>query len=178
RRERSAMGLTPRRQGPATSSQTSGKNARARRRWPPRAAVSRPYPPLLEELEPRSMPSVSLAISDPAPVLEGSGMNLVFVVSRTGDQVPLQVNSPTKDGPAHAGTDYTAESGPLSFTATQNTATIDVPVLNNNTFNGQRTFAVLLSSPIVGAAFQPQQTFAVGNSPFAVAVGDFTGDGK
>jgi hypothetical protein len=92
--------------------------------------------------------------------------------------VPLLVNFTTQDGTAHAGTDYTAESGTLTFAATQNTATIDVPVLNNNTFNGQRTFAVLLSSPIVGAAFQPQQSFAVGNSPVSVAVGDFNGDGK
>jgi hypothetical protein len=68
----------------------------------------RPYPPLLVELELRSMPSVSLLISDPAPVLEGSGMDLVFVVTRTGDPVPLQVNFTTQDGTAHAGTDYMA----------------------------------------------------------------------
>ena len=99
------MCFVPRRPQSRASSRTSKKGAR--RLWPSPAAL-RPYPPPLEELEPRSMPSVSLSISDPAPVLEGSSMDLVFVVSRTGDQIPLQVNFTTQDGIAHAGTDYTA----------------------------------------------------------------------
>ncbi len=46
---------------------------------------------------------------------------------------------------------------------------------------GANTVSVLLNTTTAGAtalSFAPQQTFAVGNLPFKVAVGDFNGDGK
>jgi hypothetical protein len=120
---------------------------------------------------------VSVSIADPVPVQEGGGA-LVFVVSRSGDQVPLQVQFATQDGTAKAGTDYQAEAGTLTFAAAQTTATIDVPVLDAGAFQRQRTFSILLSNPLVTAPLSPQSSFPVGKEPFAVAVGDFNGDGK
>jgi hypothetical protein len=102
----------------------------------------------------------------------------VFVVSRSGDQVPVQVSFTTQDGTAKAGIDYQAESGTLTFAAGQATATVAVPVLDDGAFGGQRTFTVLLSNPVVTAPFATVQTFAAGTQPFAVAVADVNGDGK
>jgi hypothetical protein len=133
---------------------------------------------MLEELELRFLPSVWLSIADPAPVQEGGGNHLLFVVSRSGDQAPLVVNFTTQDGTAKAGSDYQAESGTLSFAANQATATIDVPVLNDGAFQGQRTFAVLLSNPLFNGPFHSQRTLAVGDQPFAAEAADVNGDGK
>jgi hypothetical protein len=133
---------------------------------------------LLEELEPRSHLSVSLSIADPAPIQEGGSNHLLFVVSRRGDQVPLVVNFTTQDGTAKAGSDYQAESGTLSFSANQAMATIDVPVLDDGTFQGKRTFAVLLSNPQFNSPIHSQRTLAVGDQPFAAEAVDVNGDGK
>jgi len=53
----------------------------------------------------------------------------------------------------------------------------DIVVANSNA----NTVSVLLNTTAAGAAvpsFAPQVTFAVGTTPFAVAVGDFNGDGR
>jgi Calx-beta domain len=56
------------------------------------------------------------------------------------------VHYATADGTAKAGTDYTATSGNLTFTAGQTSKTLSVPIINNVVVDGARTFAVNLSA--------------------------------
>jgi hypothetical protein len=108
----------------------------------------------------------------------------MFLVTRYGDLAPtVQVNYQTQDGSganaAHAGTDYTASMGTLTFASGQTTATIMVPILGNNIFQADKTFTASLSNPQSSAVdFTPPQNFASGNQSVSVAVGDFNGDGK
>jgi hypothetical protein len=134
----------------------------------------------LETLEWRLAPAITLSISNPAPFPEGdSGTHLgMFVVTRSGDLGPAaQVDFITQDGTAHAGTDYTATSGTLTFAPNQTMATIGVPIIGNTLFQPNRTFTVALSNPRVIASFAAQQSFAAGSLPRSVAVADFNGDG-
>ena len=109
----------------------------------------------------------------------GTANSAVFVVTRSGNPAPaLLVNYTTQDGTAVAGTDYVATSGTLYFAATQATATIAVPLIGNTVFQPNRSFTVLLSNPQSSAVFAAQQTFATGNNPRSVAVGDVNGDGR
>jgi hypothetical protein len=141
---------------------------------------------LLEYLEARLPPTVNLSISNPALFAKpDSGQMLgMFVVTRSGDLTPaVQVDYATQDGMgangAHAGTDYTATSGTLSFASNQTTATVSVPILGNNIFQADKTFTLSLSHPRPSVvAFASQATFATGNQPYSVAVADLNGDGK
>jgi hypothetical protein len=139
------------------------------------------YRPWLEILEERLAPTINLSITDPAPFPKGDvGTSMgMFVITRSGDLAPpVQVHYATQDGTAHAGTDYVATSGTLSFAANQTTATIAVPIFGNTLFEPNLTFTVALSNPLALATFSPPQTFATGLAPFATAAGDFTGDGQ
>jgi hypothetical protein len=140
--------------------------------------------PRCEELEGRWLPSVSLAIASPQPIQQGSSgtTNLLFSVTRSGDQAPeVKVDYNTANGTAVAGTDYTATSGTLDFQPNQTTATISVPVLGSTLAQPNRTFTVQLSNARLvssGPLFGAQQTFTPGTTPEQVAVADFNGDGK
>jgi hypothetical protein len=149
---------------------------------PTRRPISR-----LEALEDRLTPTVTLSIADPVPLTEGDtgSTNMVFTVTRSGDTGPsLTVQYQTVDGTAHAGTDYTATSGTLSFASGQTTATISVPVLGDTLDEPDEAFTVTLSNALAGSStgpaptFAAQVTFAVGSDPEFVAIGDLNGDGK
>jgi hypothetical protein len=101
------------------------------------------------------------------------------VVTRSGDLSPaVQVDYTTQDGTAHAGVDYVATSGTLSFAPNQTTATISVPIIGNTVFgDGNRTFTVALSNATGSPIFANQVSYPTGTNPDAVAVGDFNGDG-
>jgi hypothetical protein len=67
----------------------------------------------------------------------------------------------TADGTAKAGTgkDYTAVATTVSFAANETRKTVDVPVIDNQIVDGERTLTVRLSSPTVGAQLNiPSQT--------------------
>ena len=56
----------------------------------------------------------------------------------------------TQDGTATAGEDYTAQSGTLTFNPGDPlTQTITVPVVDNDTYEGNESFTVALSNPTV-----------------------------
>jgi hypothetical protein len=142
--------------------------------------------PSLESLEGRLLPTVTLSISNPLPFPKPDTGQIqgLFVVTRSGDLAPaVQVNFATQDGTgpgaAHAGTDFVATSGTLTFAANQTTATIAVTILGNNVFQADRQFTVTLSNPTgSGVSFAPQQPFATGQEPYSVAVADMNGDGR
>jgi hypothetical protein len=124
-------------------------------------------------------PAITLSVSNPLPFPEGASGTMMFVVARSGDTAPaVQVNFATQDGTAHAGTDYVATAGTLSFGPGETMKTIPVPIIANTMLHAARSFTVTLSNPLASAAFASQDTFATGTAPVSVAVADFNGDGK
>jgi hypothetical protein len=142
-----------------------------------RFVKGRPAPRLgLEELEDRLAPAMPLSIAD-ASVLEpaaGGHANMDFTVTRIGDLTPpLTVGYTTVAGTAQPGTDFTPQTGTVTFAAGAATATISIPVVGNGVYNyPDLTFSVKLLD------FLPQVTFATDKRPLCVAVGDINGDGK
>ena len=78
---------------------------------------------------------------------------MTLTVTRPGgSNVPVTVTYATSDGTAVAGTDYTAATGTLTFTPSQTSATITIPVLDDGVFQtSNKTFNVTLSNPSGGA---------------------------
>ena len=94
--------------------------------------------PRLELLENRNLLTITLSVSNPTPLEKGTSgrANEMFVVTRSGDTTAsVQVNYTTVDGTAKAGTDYTAESGKLTFASGVTMQTVAVPILGNTIFN-------------------------------------------
>jgi beta-glucanase (GH16 family) len=60
---------------------------------------------------------------------------------------PVKVNFQTTDGTAKAGTDYTAAKGEITFQANEIEKIVEINLLNNNEFKGERTLNVQLSNP-------------------------------
>src|SRR5262249_51822072 len=97
-----------------------------------------------------------------------------FTVTRIGDLTPpLTVGYTTVAGTAQPGTDFTPQTGTVTFAAGAATAIISIPVVGNGVYNyPDLTFSVKLLD------FLPQVTFATDKRPLRVAVGDLNGDGK
>jgi hypothetical protein len=96
-------------------------------------------------------------VSPDQPTITAAHPNATFSVSLDHPLTyPVSVNYATEDGTAVAGTDYTAESGDLTFAAGQLHQTISVPILNNPNASGNPVFYVDLSNPSAsGGAAQP-----------------------
>ncbi|MBP1989917.1 FG-GAP-like repeat-containing protein [Paenibacillus eucommiae] len=80
----------------------------------------------------------------------GSG-EVTLVVTRDGSSTGVtSVVYTTSDGSAIAGVDYTAVTGTLVFQNNETSKSLTVPIINNYSYNGNRTFKVNLSdaSPI------------------------------
>ncbi|MDR3633988.1 MAG: cellulose binding domain-containing protein [Isosphaeraceae bacterium] len=98
----------------------------------------------------------SLSINSPTLNDGTAGTTATFTVSLSkASTAPVTVHYGTADGSAHAGTDYTAESGTLTFSPGTVSQTIAVPVLPDTVAKPNETFQVSLSSPsgaVVGTA--------------------------
>ncbi|MEL7227575.1 MAG: Calx-beta domain-containing protein, partial [Cyanobacteria bacterium J06576_12] len=82
-------------------------------------------------------------------------------VQRSGDITgTASVEFTTGNGTAIAGSDYTATSGILAFTAGQTSQTIDVPIRDDIAVENNETFSVTLSNP-TGAALGSQTTSTI-----------------
>ncbi|MGA2852646.1 MAG: Calx-beta domain-containing protein [Verrucomicrobiota bacterium] len=88
-------------------------------------------------------------------VLKNAGSALITVVCSNpaiepvivdSNTVPLEVNYFTSDGTALAGQDYLATSGTLVFVNGIATNTFTVPILNNSSVTGDKTFTVTLTN--------------------------------
>ncbi|MBZ5589003.1 MAG: hypothetical protein LAO05_10615 [Acidobacteriia bacterium] len=106
-------------------------------------------------------PRVSVA---PAAAYEGDGepVSLGFWVSlseRAG--APVSVDYTTVDQSAHAGTDYTAASGTVTFAPGVTAIRVDVPVLGNTVAQPSRTLALSLSNPVGAPLAFPTATGTV-----------------
>ena len=70
----------------------------------------------------------------------------VFTVSLDG-AATVTAHYATADGSAFAGSDYTAQSGTLSFSRTDTAKTVSVPLVNDSALEGDETFELQLSNP-------------------------------
>jgi DNA-binding beta-propeller fold protein YncE len=86
---------------------------------------------------------------------------LFTVTNTTPSTLPLTVNYATADGTAHAGTNYTATSGTLTFAPGWTTATVRVPLLDSGSQTTPLTFTLNLSSPVGGSLSRSQATGTV-----------------
>jgi hypothetical protein len=84
---------------------------------------------------------------------------------------PVTVNYTTADGTAHAGSDYVATSGTLTFALGQTTRTVLVPTLDDHISEPTETFFVNLSSPVGATIARGQGVGSIidNNDPLQVA---------
>ena len=94
----------------------------------------------------------SLSIAGPEPVMEGG--DAVFTVTLNDESAGLvTVRFATEDGSAVAGSDYTAASGTLSFSAGDTARTIRVAILDDEAAEQSENFSVELADS-AGATIQ------------------------
>jgi len=83
---------------------------------------------------------------------ENAGSVTVTVVRSGGVQLTASANYTTTDGNAHAGSDYTATSGVVTFAPGETQKTIVVQINEDAFVEGDESFTVNLSNPSGGAA--------------------------
>jgi hypothetical protein len=120
------------------------------------------------DLGPAPASASSISIADAAPVFEGTKGPLVatFTVTLSSASTDtIKVDYATQDGTAKAGTDYTAESGTLTFAPGQTSETISVPVTNHTLASESQAFNVVLNDPVdVEGGSTPTITQATGTA--------------
>ncbi|HVX61702.1 MAG TPA: cellulose binding domain-containing protein [Pirellulales bacterium] len=127
-------------------------------------------------LDGQPAPLPSLSIGDVSQA-EGDGgtTNFTFDVTLSApssDAVTVQYS--TADGTAHAGNDYNAASGTITFSPGQTTRQITVQVLGDTTPEANETFAVKLSHPSGATLATTQATGTIVNDDTTASSGDFT----
>jgi hypothetical protein len=95
-----------------------------------------------------SQASGSVAFSSAAyPVAQGGGTVTLSVARSGGTGTATTVNYSSSDGTAVAGSNYTAASGTLQWSASDTSSkTISVAISNATPFSGTKTFSVTLSA--------------------------------
>jgi endoglucanase len=100
--------------------------------------------------------NASIYISPDQPTITAAHANATFTVSLDHPLAySVTVHYATKDGTAVAGTDYTAESGDLTFAAGQLHQTVSVPILTNPNASSNPVFYVDLSNPAASGGAAP-----------------------
>ena len=104
----------------------------------------------------------SFSVAD-ASVQEGPNATLDFVVtlSRARHEATT-VDYATSDGTATAGSDYTADSGTLSFAIGETEKTVSVTVLDDSHDEGSETMTFTLSNPVPAATAKLGDATATG----------------
>src|SRR5438270_5565220 len=96
-------------------------------------------------------PKVNFSKSAFAVAEDDPAGNATITVFRKGNtkrvNQTVTVDYATSDGTAKAGTDYSAESGTLTFAPGVTSTTFTVPVANNSVIDGARTVNLKLSHP-------------------------------
>jgi Calx-beta domain len=85
-------------------------------------------------------------------VNENAGTLTVTLTEDVAPASTISVNYATSDGSAHAGTDYTATGGTLTFNPGDTSKTFVVPIVNDGVPDGNETVILTLSGPTGGAA--------------------------
>ena len=106
---------------------------------------------------------VGIAVAD-ARVDENAGAPLAFAVTLSrAASAALTVDYATADGSAHAGDDYTAASGTLTFGAGESSQTIEVAVLDDAHDEGEETLTLTLSNASSGRLTDGEATGTIAN---------------
>ena len=93
---------------------------------------------------------VSLAAAT-VTTIEGTNAAVAVTLNTPSSQT-VTVGYATHDGTGHSGTDYTAQSGTLTFAPNVVSQTLSVPILDDNQVESSESFTLSLSSPSVGLA--------------------------
>lgn len=94
-------------------------------------------------------------------VAENAGSVAVTIVRENGSDSAATVGYTTADGTAVAGADYTATSGTVTFAPGETVKTVTVPVIDDATADGTKTFALALTSVTGGARISTPAITAV-----------------
>lgn len=101
------------------------------------------------------------------------GLTLSFTVTRNGSTTgSYSVNYATANNTASAGSDYTAASGTLTFTAGQTSKTVSVTALSDAVTEGNETFFVNLSGATGNAQISDSQGLGAILPPPSFSVSD------
>jgi Calx-beta domain/FG-GAP-like repeat/Bacterial Ig-like domain (group 2)/ASPIC and UnbV len=107
-------------------------------------------------------PSGAFQFSAPTySITEGQPTATVTVTRTGGSAGGVSVNYATSNGTATAGSDYTATSGTLTFTAGETTKTFSVPIIDDTLVEGDETVNLTLSNPTGGATLGSPITAAL-----------------
>ena len=99
-----------------------------------------------------NLSSEAVSFGTPTVNVDDNGVTAVVSVTRsllTGSTLgdTLTVNYATADGNAFAGSNYTAQSGTLTFAPGVSTQTISIPITDVANLNGDKAFTITLTSP-------------------------------
>lgn len=83
-------------------------------------------------------------------VIENAGAVTLNVTRAENLSVPLTIDYSTQNGTAVSGTDYTATNGTLAFASGDTIKTISIPITDTSSYEGSRSFTVILSNPSEG----------------------------
>ena len=95
----------------------------------------------------------SISIDDTS-VVEGNSFATFEVMLTPASSGTVTVQYATMNGTASAGSDYEPTTGTLTFLAGQTEKTIQVPIVDDSTFESEETFRVQLSNPTGDATLQ------------------------
>jgi len=98
-------------------------------------------------------PTASISVGDASIVEGNSGTQFVSVpvVLTLPSSNTITVHYATGDGSAHAGQDYTAGSGTVTFTPGTTQQNILIPIIGDTVVEPDETFTVTLSNPSAGS---------------------------
>lgn len=97
-------------------------------------------------------------------VAEGGGSAVLTVyrgASLLGSASTYTVDYATNSGTATAGSDFTATAGTLSFATGEASKTITIPIIDDSMYEGNETFSVTLSNPLVYQLKNPTATVTI-----------------
>lgn len=86
---------------------------------------------------------------------EASGASIVTVAMKSPAVQPVTVDYATSDGTATNGSDYNATSGTLSLAPCATSVTFAVPLLDDASWEGAKTFGVMLRNPTSAQLLNP-----------------------
>jgi hypothetical protein len=104
------------------------------------------------------MPTISV---DNPTVGEGDGTATFTISLDTAAAVDVNVDYATSDISATDGADYSGVSGTATILAGDTTTTVDVPVLDDSTYEGDETFSLDLSNEVNGTLGTPSGTATI-----------------
>ena len=96
-------------------------------------------------------PSFSISDATVAEPTTGTALASFTVTLSKAAAIPLSISYATQDGTAHAGQEYTATSGTLTFAAGETSKVVTVAVLQDMLANGTSSFALNLTNASLGS---------------------------